>query len=217
MRKNSFLGTLVIILVFGFIGCDTGNGINEPIFTVTIGALNNGTITASPTKGFVGTEITLTVTPDNNYRLRVSTLKYGITQIDETTFRFNLPAENVTVTAEFQSILIGTWEIIEPYIGKITFFEDGIWAWGMGHVDDGYTWKGTWSTHNDYTIILIGTHGGNISFPPELLNEIEELPTPENFLGRILTSKTIGIAWTANPPPDLIWESPNVEIFRLME
>lgn len=114
MKKSVVLGLLVIILAFCVIGCgNDGNGDDtDDIYTVTIGTLTNGTITASPTSGTVGTEISLTVTPDNGYQLKAGTLKYGTTAIDEATKKFNLPAENVTVTAEFESnaaFIVGIW------------------------------------------------------------------------------------------------------------
>lgn len=73
-------------------------------YAVDIGMLTNGTITANPTSGTAGTEITLTVNPDNGYRLKPGSLKYGTTPINETTKKFNLPAESVTVTAQFEVI-----------------------------------------------------------------------------------------------------------------
>lgn len=101
MKKTVVFGLLVILLAFGFIGCDN-NG--EDIYTVTIGTLSNGKISANPTSGVEGVEITLTVTPDIGYRLKAGTLKYGTTAINETTLKFNLPAGNVIVTAEFEAI-----------------------------------------------------------------------------------------------------------------
>lgn len=104
MKRTVFLGLLVILLAFGLIGCDDSNGNNPKIYTVTIETLSNGTITASPTSGIEGTEITLTVSPNICYQLKAGTLKYGTTLINETTKKFNLPGSNVTVTAEFEFI-----------------------------------------------------------------------------------------------------------------
>jgi hypothetical protein len=106
-----------ISLLFGLmvIGCDNGNGTKT--YNVTIGTLthaNGSTISASPTSGTEGTEITLTVNVVNNYQLKAGTLKYNGTAVNETTKKFNLPASDVTITAEFESIsenhFIGTWE-----------------------------------------------------------------------------------------------------------
>jgi hypothetical protein len=81
----------------------------EPdIYTVSIGSLSHGAISAIPEKGPPGTEIALTVTPGGDYRLKRGSLKYtgaaGDTPIDEATLKFSLPGANVTVTAEFETI-----------------------------------------------------------------------------------------------------------------
>jgi hypothetical protein len=92
---------------FFFLGCPgTGPDDETKTFTVTIGALTNGTISANPTNGTAGTEITLTVIPEGTYQLKTGTLKYGTIAIDETSKKFNLPSENVTVTAKFEKIPI---------------------------------------------------------------------------------------------------------------
>jgi hypothetical protein len=109
----------VLVLVFGIIAfsCDNGTA-NGKIYSVTIGTLpyaNGCTITANPTSGTEGTEITLTVNELTGFQLKAGTLKYGTTAINETTKKFNLPASDVTITAEFESALapaqriLGTW------------------------------------------------------------------------------------------------------------
>jgi hypothetical protein len=109
MKKTVNICLSIIIFIIGFIGCDTDNGTNGnengETYTVTIGTLTNAngcTITANPTSGKIGIEITLTVNEIGNYRLKTGTLKYGTTEINETTKKFNLPATNVTITAEFE-------------------------------------------------------------------------------------------------------------------
>jgi hypothetical protein len=82
----------------------------EGTYSVTIGTLTHGKIVANPTSGVEGTEINLTVTPEENYQLKEGTLKYGTTAIDETTKKFNLPASDVMITAEFELI---------PYDGQV--------------------------------------------------------------------------------------------------
>jgi hypothetical protein len=118
MKRNGFwLVMFVLTIVLVLSSCSNGDD-NEQTFTVIIGTLTNAngcTITASPTSGKEGTEITLTVNEVNNYRLKAGTLKYGTTAINETTKKFNLPAGNVTVTAEFElnqtlSPYAGTWK-----------------------------------------------------------------------------------------------------------
>jgi hypothetical protein len=73
-------------------------------FTVTVAALQHGSITASPTKGEEGTEITLTINPESGYWIKEGSLKYstGAATVAITGNRFDLPAAHVTVTAEFE-------------------------------------------------------------------------------------------------------------------
>ena len=105
MEKIKVFGLLLILLVFSLISCDTDSTENDgTVYNITIGTLEDGTITADPTSGIEGTEITLSVTPNIGYKLKVGTLKYDTTVINETTKKFNLPASNVTITAEFELI-----------------------------------------------------------------------------------------------------------------
>jgi hypothetical protein len=104
------LAGIALVIGFVFLGCNTGNGpeTTPTTYTVNIGSLTNGSITANPTSGTEGTEITLTVTPvSSSYKLKAGTLKYGTTLINETTKKFNLPASDVTVTAEFEATSTG--------------------------------------------------------------------------------------------------------------
>jgi hypothetical protein len=105
--NNRFLLLCIFVLGFSFIGCPgTDLGPETKTYTVIIGSLTNGTITANPTSGTEGTEIVLTITPNNGYQLKAGTLKYGTTTIDEAAKKFNLPAQDVTVTAQFEEISI---------------------------------------------------------------------------------------------------------------
>jgi hypothetical protein len=120
-KKFFFVGILAVSIVFGLAltGCEDLFGAKEEeekTYTVSIAAnISNGTIRANPESGVEGTEITLTVTPAANYRLKSGSLKYGTAAIDETTKKFNLPAGDVTVTAEFEQIPPTTYTVtIEP-------------------------------------------------------------------------------------------------------
>ena len=160
MKKNGIFGLLVILLVLGFIGC---GGENDPeIFTVTIGTLinaNGSTIIASPTSGVEGTEIILTINEDNTYRLKSGTLKYGEIAINETTLKFNLPSNNIIVTAEFESFFIGSWKYDEEHIEIFSFIKDGIFTLEQKRNDVVcYVGKGTWLPKDNFTIILTLTH-----------------------------------------------------------
>jgi len=119
MKRNVVLGLLIVLLVLIFIGCGENEDNNPKIYTVNIGTLanaNGSTITAYPTSGVEGTEITLTVNVEDFYQLKTETLKYGSTTINETTLKFNLPAANVIITAEFEHIandIFGIWYSLE--------------------------------------------------------------------------------------------------------
>lgn len=117
MKKIAFFALTVIVLAFGFVGCDNGNGDEPKTYTVTIGTLtdaNGSTITASPTSGAAGTEITLTVTENAKRMLKSGTLKYGTTAIDETSKKFILPAEDVVITATFEPAITLSGKIWLP-------------------------------------------------------------------------------------------------------
>jgi hypothetical protein len=122
---------LLIAVLFTLTGCGdkdsgdpTGPSEDDPpetkIYSVTIGTLTYGTIVANPTSGIEGTEISLTVTPGSGYQLKAGTLRYGTTAIDETTKKFDLPASDVTVTAEFEYLdktIEKTIEVFLTYFG----------------------------------------------------------------------------------------------------
>jgi hypothetical protein len=152
-KQSVFFGMVAIIaLGFGFVGCDDGNNDNGKTYNVTIGTLTNGSIDANPKSGVEGTEITLTVDPENLYRLKAGTLKYGSTAIDESTLKFKLPAENVTVTAEFESLFIGSWDME----GRTKTFSENI---VFVQLSDGkYFIKGTWYTEAPNKLIYTWTH-----------------------------------------------------------
>lgn len=69
-------------------------------YSITIAAMENGSVSANVTSAKAGDTITLTVTPAKNYRL--SKLFMNGTAITGTTF--TMPAENVTITATFKAI-----------------------------------------------------------------------------------------------------------------
>ncbi|MCI8829330.1 MAG: hypothetical protein HFE98_10980, partial [Ruminiclostridium sp.] len=77
-------------------------------YTVTVDteSIQHGTVSASPTTANVGTTITLTVTPDENYEFGTLTVKDAggntiATTGSGTSYTFTMPANNVTVTATF--------------------------------------------------------------------------------------------------------------------
>jgi hypothetical protein len=92
-------------------------------YTVSIGTLSYGNITAEPQYGPGGTPIILTIQPDSGYRLKADTLKYN----DGTDHlisgnSFVLPLADVTVSAKFELVPSNNYTVsIAPLInGNIT-------------------------------------------------------------------------------------------------
>jgi len=200
MKKNEFLGKLVILLVFGFIGC--GNENNDPeIYTVTIGTLKNAngsTITASPASGVEGTEITLTIIGEKTYRLKNGTLKYEEIVINENTLKFNLPNKNVIITAEFQSLLIGEWYLVmEDKIyndPRYVFFENGIYA-RKSLTNNGYYFeKGMWLPRNNNIVDINRTHWKN-GYVSSLNDFTEDDENPYQSYIYVLSDTTFKFDW----------------------
>ena len=75
------------------------------IYTVSIGTLTGGSISASPTSAASGTTINLTITPENGKQLKTGTLKYNDGTQDHVIngTSFSMPAANVTLIAEFEA------------------------------------------------------------------------------------------------------------------
>ena len=77
---------------------------------LTVEAVNNGTITATPSEGIVtDTEITLSTTPAEGYKLIDNSLRAYKTGDESVTVsivdgKFTMPAYDVTVTAEFEAL-----------------------------------------------------------------------------------------------------------------
>ena len=88
--------------------------------TITIQAgITNGTVTSNRTTAVAGERVTLTVTPAAGYRLIPGRLRYNDTAIDVygTTGTFEMPDENVIITAEFEPIPAPTQHTITIQAG----------------------------------------------------------------------------------------------------
>lgn len=79
----------------------------EILYNVTIGALQNGSVTADCATATIGQVVTLTVTPSAGYRLKEGTLKAakvdGTGDVPIAEGKFAMPAYDVLVTAEFEA------------------------------------------------------------------------------------------------------------------
>ena len=74
-------------------------------YSINVGTIANGSVTASPTTATVGTKITLSSTPNEGYKFA----SYTVTDADGGTVavtngKFTMPAKNVTVSATFSAI-----------------------------------------------------------------------------------------------------------------
>ena len=91
----------------------------NPNYKITIGAMENGTVTANPTAAKAGATVTLTPVPDEGYALSTLTVtdRFGdavrVTENSDGTYTFTMPNGQVTVTA----IFVETEEpVAEPFI-----------------------------------------------------------------------------------------------------
>jgi formylglycine-generating enzyme required for sulfatase activity len=85
-------------------------------YTVRTDMIENGRITVAPAYGGEGTFISLQLHPDFEYRLKADTLHYITASgqsvpIDEVARAFSLPADHVTVRAEFEKLPPGNYMV----------------------------------------------------------------------------------------------------------
>ena len=100
-----------------------------PTYTVSKGTMTNGDITLSSTSATAGTEVTITVTPSDGYRLKSGTLKATYNDgteektLDIIDYTFTMPANAVTVSAEFEKkpVVYGTYDFKAFAADNITF------------------------------------------------------------------------------------------------
>ena len=86
-------------------------------YTVTVDAAANGTVTADKATAQMGDTVTVTATPDKDYEL--SQITVNGTAITGNTF--TMPAENVTVAAEFKKIGSADAEVVAPEGVSVSF------------------------------------------------------------------------------------------------
>lgn len=102
----------------------------EPIsstetYQVTVSATENGEVTVNPTEAEAGTVITVTVSPEEGYRLVEGSLKANGVVIENN--QFIMPAEDVTVTAEFEKIPV---QVITKVLEKVLEKAEFLWQSG---------------------------------------------------------------------------------------
>lgn len=97
--KKKFLVSMMLIICL-IIGTVALVACNDKTYAITIAAAEHGTVTADKTTAKEGEIVTLTVTPDDNYRLVAGGLKVNGVAIEGNTFI--MPAKDTSVTAEFE-------------------------------------------------------------------------------------------------------------------
>jgi hypothetical protein len=82
----------------------------EGIYTVGLGGIRNGSISAYPAGAAAGTTIALTIRPNQGYTLKTESLRVNRGAVElsgsGSAYTFVMPAGNVTVSAEFEAALL---------------------------------------------------------------------------------------------------------------
>lgn len=107
-------------------------------YTITINNTTNGIVTANAETATQGTEITLTVTPDEGYQLETLTvIDTDNNAVAVNNFKFSMPASNVTVSATFVEKPSGSY-VLDPVAGS-----NNGYANNCDVTIDGITWNVT--------------------------------------------------------------------------
>lgn len=88
-------------------------------YTISVDAAANGTVTASAAKAAAGTEVTITVTPSANFTAEPPVVtgpsgSVAVSKVDDTTYKFTMPAGNVTISAAFTAVTPSTYTVTLP-------------------------------------------------------------------------------------------------------
>ncbi|HWT75342.1 MAG TPA: InlB B-repeat-containing protein [Mobilitalea sp.] len=155
-------------------------------YTVTVGTLVGGSITANPTTATAGKPISLTVTPDTGKQLKVGSLKYndGSNNIAVTGTSFTMPAVNVTVTAEFEDIPPTTYAVTVGTLAGGSITADLITAAAGNMIsltitpDTGKQLKAGSLKYNDGTnnVVITGTSFSMPAANITVMAEFENIP-----------------------------------------
>ena len=84
--------------------------VQAPVYAITIAGMANGNVAADKETASAGEVVTLTVTPEEEYRLTADSLKVNggavaVTKASETAYMFVMPSGGANVTASFEKIL----------------------------------------------------------------------------------------------------------------
>ncbi|SDW04768.1 hypothetical protein [Paenibacillus sp. CF384] len=92
-----------------FVMVNTGDNPEPTAHNVTIGQVENGSITANKVQAVEGELVTLTVAANTEYQMQIGSLKVngsaaGLTSLGNNKYLFAMPGEDVTVTVSFVEI-----------------------------------------------------------------------------------------------------------------
>ena len=180
--------------------------ITEPTYTVKIGEISNGTVTAVPNKTVkAGTEVVLTTTPAEKYVLDTITVTYKDSKtVKVEDNKFTMPASDVTVTAKFV-----------PQVGcKVTFDKEFMTVMngteGMKSGDEVPTGTKVTVTLNKlgYTVTPELDENGQYEVKKAVeFKAVEKEYEDASFSGSILTSTVFGKDQLVTVPKDSVLQS----------
>lgn len=117
-----------------------------PKNNITVNDSANGSVSADMQTATAGTTVTLTVTPADDYRLSAVTVNDGaveVTKVNDTTYTFVMPDEEVTVNATFEKI---------PHSVNVETSENGTVSADKQTAVAGDTVTLTWTAEDGYTL-----------------------------------------------------------------
>ncbi len=168
-------------------------------YTVTTGTIPGGSITAIPSIGLAGDTVTLTVSPNTGKRLKPGTMvySYGGNDYPITDSAFILPAANVTVCGDFESIYTVTYDFQDgrPALVLPADYDELLTAPAVP-VRAGYTFGGWYKdaacqTPWDFAMDKVS---GNVTLYAKWGST-----TPTGVLAASASYSSVKVSWTAVP------------------
>lgn len=100
-------------------GADPVDPPDSAEYTISVNKAENGTVTTSATNAAAGTEVTITVTPSANFTAEPPVVtgpsgSVAVSKVDDATYKFNMPAGNVTISAAFTAVTPSTYTVTLP-------------------------------------------------------------------------------------------------------
>lgn len=142
------------------------------LYSVILGEISHGTVTASPTEGLAGTEVTLTVTPDRGYEpdtLTVTKNDGANTPVAVTDNKFTLTDSDVTVNATFKALPVYNVTFADTENGTVSASQASGYAGDVITLtvtpDEGYELETLTVTQNDEAGTLIAVKDNTFTMP----------------------------------------------------